>query len=329
MLNCSLKRIAFCALATFSLTVIAQSSPTKPINYPTRTITLIVPFAAGGYNDTCARIIAQKMSESPGWQVIVENRTGAGGIIGATTVAHASPDGYTLGFLSSGPLASNVSLYKTLPYDPVSDFVAIAKTAISPNVLVVNPSVPANNLNDFVAYLKHNPSKINYGTAGNGSSPHVSAVLFESMAGVKMMSVAYRGAGQLNPDLLGGHIQLTFGVLSDVIQYIRAGKLKALAVTSAKRSALLPDVPAMAEFYPGYEVLVWNGFVAPAGTSPDVVSTLNAEVVNAVNSSDVRAKLLQLGVEPQPSTPAEFAAYIKSEIAAFAKLAKLAGVAPQ
>lgn len=317
-----LRRIVLCALTSFSIAASAQSYPAKPV-------TLIVPFAAGGYNDISGRLIAQKMSESLGQQIIVENKTGAAGIIGATAVARAKPDGYTLGFLSGGPLAANVSLYKTLPYDSVNDLVAVARTTIGASVLVVHPSVPANNLSEFVAYLKQNPRKVNYGTSGNGSSPHLSAVLFESMAGVEMVGVPYRGGNQVNVGLLGGQVQMSFSPILEVVPHIQAGKLKALAITSSKRSALLPDVPTIAEFLPGYEVLTWNGIVAPAGTPADIVAKLNAEAIKAVNAPDVREKLLQLGVEPAPSTQAEFAAYIKSEIAGFARLIKLAGVEPQ
>jgi tripartite-type tricarboxylate transporter receptor subunit TctC len=310
------------ALASFALAASAQTFPVKPV-------ALVVPFAAGGNNDVSGRIIAQKMGESLGQQMVVENKAGASGAIGATYVAKAKPDGYTLGFLSSGPLAGNVSLFKSLPYDSTRDFVPVARTTTSPSVLVVHPSVPANNLKELVAYLKANPKKLNYGTSGTGSSPHLSGVLFETMAGVEMTTVPYRGGSQVNIGLLSGDIQASFSPILEVVPHIQAGKLRAIAVTSATRSALLPDVPAIAEMYPGYEVITWNGVVAPAGTPPEVVAKLNAEAVKAVNSPDVKAKLLQLGLEPAPSSSADFGAYIKSEIANFAKMVKLAGVEPQ
>jgi tripartite-type tricarboxylate transporter receptor subunit TctC len=222
-----------------------------------------------------------------------------------------------------------VSLFKSLPYDSTKDFVAIARTTTSPSVLVVHPSVPANTLKEFVAYVKANPGKVNYGTSGTGSSPHLSGVLFESMADVQMTVVPYRGGAQVNTGLLAGEIQASFSPILEVMPHLKAGKLKAIAVTSAKRSALLPDTPAIAEFYAGYEVITWNGFVAPAGTPPDVIAKLNAEAVKAVNAPEVKAKLLALGLEPATSSPAEFAAFIKSEIAGFARLVKLAGVEPQ
>ena len=311
-----------CLLATGAVAAHAQ-------NYPARPITMVVPFAAGGNNDVAGRVIAQKLSENLNRQVVVENRTGASGAIGASFVAHAKPDGYTIGFMSSGPMAANVSLYKSLPYDPVKGFVAVARTTTSPNVLVVNPSVQANSLAELVAWLKQHPGKMNYGTSGNGSSPHLSAVLFESRAGVEMTSVPYRGGNQVNADLLAGRIQASFSPILEVLPYIRAGKLKALGVTSAKRSALLPDVPAIAEQFPGYEIVNWNGVVAPAGTSPEIIAKLSAETIKAIGSPDVKARLLQLGLEPAPLSSADFGTFTKSEIVAFSKLVKLAGVEPQ
>jgi len=313
---------ALCALAAACATVQAQE-------YPSRAVTLIVPFAAGGNNDVSGRIIAQRMGELLGQSVVVENRSGAAGAIGTTAVARAKNDGYTLGFLSSGPLATNTSLYKSLPYDPAKDFSPVARTTTSPGVLVVHPSVPVANLKELVAYLKANPGKMNYGTSGTGSSPHLSAALFESLAGVRMTHVPYKGGNQVNADLLSGQIQLSFSPILEVVPHIQAGKLKAIAVTSAKRSPLLPQVPAIAEAYPGYEVITWNGVVAPAGTPPEVVARLNAAVVDAVNTPEVKAKLLQLGLEAAASSPQEFQAFIQSETANFARLVKLAGVEPQ
>jgi len=313
---------ALCALAAACATAQAQE-------YPSRAVTLIVPFAAGGNNDVSGRIIAQRMGELLGQSVVVENRSGAAGAIGTTAVARAKNDGYTLGFLSSGPLATNTSLYKSLPYDPAKDFSPVARTTTSPSVLVVHPSVPVANLKELVAYLKANPGKMNYGTSGTGSSPHLSAALFESLAGVRMTHVPYKGGNQVNADLLSGQIQLSFSPILEVVPHIQAGKLKAIAVTSAKRSPLLPQVPAIAEAYPGYEVITWNGVVAPAGTPPEVVARLNAAVVDAVNTPEVKAKLLQLGLEAAASSPQEFQAFIQSETANFARLVKLAGVEPQ
>jgi tripartite-type tricarboxylate transporter receptor subunit TctC len=309
-------------LAAFALAAGAETFPSRPI-------TLVVPFGAGGNNDVSGRLIAQKMADDLGQQVMVENKTGAGGAIGAGFVAKARPDGYTLGFLSSGPLASNVSLYKTLPYDSQKDFVPVARTTSSPSVLVVTPAVTAANLGELIAWLKAHPKQFNYGTSGIGSSPHLAGVLFESMAGVQMTPVPYRGGAQVNTALLGGEIQASFSPILEAMPHIQSGKLRAIAVTSATRSALLPDVPAIAERLPGYEVITWNGIVAPAGTPPEVVSRLHASAIKVVNSPDVKSRLLALGLEPAPSSPAEFGDYIRSETASFSKLVKLAGIEPQ
>jgi tripartite-type tricarboxylate transporter receptor subunit TctC len=297
--------------------------------YPSRAITLIVPFAPGGFNDISARIIARKLAENLGRSVIVENRAGAAGAIGASAVARAASDGYTLGFLSSGPLASNVSLYRQLPYDPVKDFAHISRATSTANALVVGPSLTANNLDELVSYLKQNPDKVNYGSSGSGSTPHLSAVLFESMAGVRMTHVPYRGGSQTNVALQSGEIQLAFSPILELMPLIQAGKVRPLAVTSTGRSAQLPEVPALSEKLPGYEVLIWNGLVAPAGTPHAIVDRLNAEVSKVLESADVKANLNELALTPAPMAPEAFTAYVRTEIGAFAKLVKMAGVEPE
>ncbi|ARP80463.1 hypothetical protein CAL12_06175 [Bordetella genomosp. 8] len=317
-----LKRALAGAAAALAFSAAAQPFPARPVS-------IVVPFAAGGNNDVSGRIIAQEMARNLGQAVVVDNKTGAGGAIGATFVAKAKPDGYTLGFLSSGPLAGNASLYKSLPYDAAKDFVPIARTTTSPSVLVVNTSVPANTLDEFIAYVKAHPGKVNYGTSGTGSSPHLAGVLFQKMAAVEMTAVPYRGGSQVNSDLLAGQIQASFSPILEVMPLIQAGKLKAIAVTSAQRSPLLPQVPAIAERLHGYELITWNGLVAPAGTPPDVVERLNAEVVKAVNAPEVKAQLLQLGLEAAPTSSSDFGAYISQETATFARLVKLAGIEPQ
>lgn len=317
-----------CALwgvaAAFALSTAAHAQ-----SFPLRPISLVVPFAAGGNNDVSGRLIAQKVATNLGQSVVVDNKTGAGGAIGATFVAKAKPDGYTLGFLSSGPLASNTSLYKHLPYDALKDFVPIARTTTSPSVLVVNTSIPVNSFDEFVAYTKANPMKVNYGTSGTGSSPHLAGVLFEKMADVQMTAVPYRGGNQVNTDLLAGQIQASFSPILEVVPLIKAGKLKAIAVTSKQRSPLLPKIPAIAEHLPGFEVITWNGIVAPVGTPPEIVERLNAEVVKAVNAPEIKAQLLQLGLEAAPTSSTEFGAYIQEETINFARLVKLAGIKPQ
>ena len=296
--------------------------------WPARSITLVVPFAAGGNNDVSGRIVARKLADLLGQPVVVENKTGAGGTIGSAAVATARPDGYTLGFLSSGPVAAAVSLQKSLPYDPRKDLLPVARVTTSPSVLVVNPAFPAKDLAEFVAYARQNPGKVNYGTAGPGSSPHLAGALFESMAGATMVAVAYRGGAPALADLMGGQIQAVFNPILEVMPQVRAGKLRALAVTTQKRSSLLPDVPALAERYPGYEVLTWNGVFAPPGTPGDVVAKLNEAVRKALADPEVVAKLADLGLEVAFSSPAEFGAYVNEQIESFAKLVRIAKVEP-
>jgi len=296
--------------------------------WPARSITLVVPFAAGGNNDVSGRIVARKLADLLGQPVVVENKTGAGGTIGSAAVATARPDGYTLGFLSSGPVAAAVSLQKSLPYDPRKDLLPVARVTTSPSVLVVNPAFPAKDLAEFVAYAKQNPGKVNYGTAGPGSSPHLAGALFESMAGATMVAVAYRGGAPALADLMGGQIQAVFNPILEVMPQVRAGKLRALAVTTTKRSSLLPDVPALGERYPGYEVLTWNGVFAPPGTPGDVVAKLNEAVRKALTDPEVVAKLADLGLEVAFSSPAEFGAYVNEQIESFAKLVRIAKVEP-
>lgn len=294
-------------------------------SYPTRPITMIVPFAAGGNNDVSGRMLATKLGDILGQPVVVENRTGAGGAIGAGAVANAAPDGYTLGFLSSGPLAANVSISK-LSYDPKTDFTAIARFTVSPSVLVVAPSFPAQTLGAFIAYGKQRPGELNYGTAGQGSSPHLAGALFESMSGVTMMPIAYKGGAPALTDVMGGQIEAVFNPILEVMPQVNAGKLKALAVTTKTRSSLLPDVPAISEQLPGFEVLTWNGLVGPAGLPPAIVEKLNSAVREAIKDPSVLARLKELGLEVAVSSPAEFQAYIDEQIEHFAKLARIAKV---
>lgn len=294
-------------------------------SYPTRPITMIVPFAAGGNNDVSGRILATKLGDILGQPVVVENRTGAGGAIGAGAVANAAPDGYTLGFLSSGPLAANVSISK-LSYDPKNDFTAIARLTISPSVLVVASSFPAQTLEAFIAYGKQKPGKLNYGTAGQGSSPHLAGALFESMSGVTMMPIAYRGGAPALTDVMSGQIEAVFNPILEVMPQVNAGKLKALAVTTKTRSSLLPDVPAISEQLPGFEVLTWNGLVGPAGLPPAIVEKLNTAVREAIKDPEVLARLKELGLEVAVCSPTEFQAYIDEQIEHFAKLARIAKV---
>ena len=297
--------------------------------WPAKPIRLIVGFAAGGSTDVTARIIAQALSDRLGQPVVVENRGGAGGNIGADAVAKAEPDGYTLLMATSSTFAANPNLYKSLPFDVRKDFAPIAVTAFIPNLLVVNPSVPANNVADFIAYLKANPDKLNFASAGNGTSQHLSAELFNSLAGVRMTHVAYRGGAPAVSDLLGGQVQVIFAPLVEVIQQVRAEKLKALGITTARRSPLLPEVPTILESLPGYEVALWNGLLAPANTPPDIIDRINRATIEALRSPEVKAKLAEQGSEPVGNTPAEFKAFIESELVKWRRLVEISGATVQ
>jgi tripartite-type tricarboxylate transporter receptor subunit TctC len=297
--------------------------------WPAKPIRLIVGFAAGGSTDVTARIIAQALSDRLGQPVVVENRGGAGGNIGADAVAKADPDGYTLLMATSSTFAANPNLYKSLPFDVQKDFAPITVTAYIPNLLVVNPSVPANNVADFIAYLKANPDKLNFASAGNGTSQHLSGELFNSLAGVRMTHVAYRGGAPAVSDLLGGQVQVIFAPLVEVIQQVRAEKLKALGITTAKRSPLLPEVPTIKESLPGYEVALWNGLLAPAKTPPDIIDRINRATIEALRSPEVKAKLAEQGSEPVGNTAAEFKVFIESELVKWRRLVEISGATVQ
>ncbi|WP_213770562.1 tripartite tricarboxylate transporter substrate binding protein [Bradyrhizobium sp. dw_78] len=326
LLAVALSVVFFVAAGTETKSAETAKSETK---WPTRPIRIIVPFAAGGSTDVTARVVAQALSERLGQQVFVENRPGAGGNIGAEAVAKADPDGYTLLLTTNGTLAVNPSLYKTLAFDVKKDFAPIALTARIPNVLVVNPSVPGNNVADFIAYAKANPGKLNFGSSGNGTSPHIAGELFNVLAGVNMTHVPYRGGAVALTDLLGGQIQVMFEPLAEVIQQVRAETVKALGVTTVKRSSLLPDVPTIAETLPGYEITAWNGMLAPAATPPDIIARLNRATDDALHSKEVQEKLAEQGSEPVGGTPAEFDAFLDSELIKWKKLVEISGATVQ
>ena len=313
----------------FMLALILLGQAHAQTAWPAKPIRMIVGFAAGGSTDVTARIIAQALSERLGQPVVVENRGGAGGNIGAEAVAKADPDGYTLLMATSSTFAANPNLYKSLPFDVQKDFSPITVTAFIPNLLVVNPSVPANNVADFITYLKANPDKLNFASAGNGTSQHLSGELFNSLAGVRMAHVAYRGGAPAVSDLLGGQVQVIFAPLVEVIQQVRADKLKALGITTAKRSPLLPDVPTILESLPGYEVALWNGLLAPAKTPPAIIDRINRATIEALRSPEVKAKLAEQGSEPVGNTPAEFKAFIESELVKWRRLVEISGATVQ
>ena len=306
-------------LAALAFGAAAQTYPSKPIR-------IVVPFPAGGTTDVLARAVAQKLTESLGQAAVVDNRPGAGGNIGAELVAKAPPDGYTLLMGTVGTHAINPSLYPKMPYDHVKDFVPVILVAGVPNVLVINPSLPVNSVQELIAYAKANPGKLNFASSGNGTSIHLSGELFKTMAGVQMAHVPYKGSAPALQDLVGGQVQLMFDNLPSSLALIKAGKLKALAVTSLTRAAALPDVPTVAESgLPGFEASSWFGLLAPAATPQPVVVTLNTDVAKWLATPEAREKLLAQGANAAGGTPADFARHIAAETAKWQKVVKESG----
>jgi tripartite-type tricarboxylate transporter receptor subunit TctC len=297
----------------------AQSYPTKPIR-------IVVPFPPGGATDILARDVAQKLTEAWGQQVIVDNRPGAGGNIGSELVAKSAPDGYTLEMGTVGTHAINASLYAKMPYDHVKDFVPVILVAGVPNVLVVNPAVPVNSVSELIAYAKANPGKLNFASSGSGTSIHLSGELFKVMAGVEMTHIPYKGSAPALQDLLGGQVQLMFDNLPPSLPQIKAGKLRALAVTTATRAPALPDVPTVAEAgLPGFESSSWFGLLAPAGTPPAIVVKLNAEVARWLATPDAKERLAKQGANAVGGSPEDFEKHIAAETVKWAKVVKDSG----
>ena len=302
-------RAALIAALWFGTTMCAFAA-----DYPTRPIRLIVPFATGGGNDTIARVVGQKLSARLSQQVIVDNRAGAGGVIGAELAARAAPDGYTLFLGGVGSHAINPNLHERLPYDPIKDFAPISLLASAPLILVVHPSVPANSAHELIALARARPGKLNYASNGNGSSSHLAAEMFASMTGIDIVHIPYKGLSPALTDLLGGQVQLMFSSVVAILPHVQSGKLRALAVSGAKRLSLMPDLPTIAEAgVPGYQTSSWYGILAPAGTPRDIVSRLNAEIVKTLAEPDVRKALASEGADPVGNSPEEFAIYIQAE----------------
>jgi len=315
-----LVRIAALALVALAPAIsLAQGYPTKPVR-------LVVPFPAAGTTDILARAAAQKLSETWNQQVIVDNRPGAGGNIGSELVAKAPHDGYTLLMGTVGTHAINASLYPKMPYDNVKDFAPIILVAGVPNVLVVNPSLPVNSVQELIAYAKANPGKLNFASSGSGTSIHLSGELFKTMTGVQMTHVPYKGSAPALTDLMGGSVQLMFDNLPSSLAFIKAGKLRALAVTSATRSPALPDVPTVAESgVPGFEASSWFGLLAPAGTPNDIILKVNADTQRWLASPDAKEKLQAQGAAAAGGTPEDFAKHIQAETAKWARVVKESG----
>jgi tripartite-type tricarboxylate transporter receptor subunit TctC len=315
-------------LLALLLLTLAWGGSAGAVDYPTRPIHFIVSFAAGGPNDTIARLLGQYLSEQLGQPVVVEDRAGAGGNVGMQFVLSAPPDGYTIGFVAPNN-AINATLYENIPFDFVHDSTPIAGTMKLANVLDANLNFPAKNIAELIAMAKASPGKINFGSGGVGTSPHMSGELLEAMTGIKLTHVAYRGTALGMADLLGGQIPLMFDNLPGSIQQIQAGKIRALGVTTAKRVDTLPDVPTIGETVPGYEVFVWYGICAPKGVPPEIVDKLSAAVNAALADPKLKERFHELGGEAMPMGPADFGKLVADETAKWAKVVKFAGVKVQ
>jgi tripartite-type tricarboxylate transporter receptor subunit TctC len=306
---------------------LALAGPAKAQDYPSKPIRLVVPFAAGGATDVLARLVGERLTASLGQQVVVDNRPGAGGNIGSDIVARAEPDGYTILMGAVGTHAINPSLYPKMPYDPVKDFAPVTLVASVPNVLVVNPEVPAKSVQELIDLAKAKPGELNFASSGNGTSIHLSGELFKAMTGTDIVHVPYKGSGPAVTDLLGGQVQMMFDNMPSSLPHVKAGKLRALGVTSAKRSPALPEVPTIAEAgVPGYDATSWFGILAPAGTPEPVVTRLQGAIVQALGEPEMRQRMADLGAEPVGDTPAEFGQFITAELAKWAKVVNDAGV---
>jgi tripartite-type tricarboxylate transporter receptor subunit TctC len=312
---------AIAACASQSATSFAQAQ-----TYPARPVTLIIPFAPGGSTSIVGRAIADKMSESLGEKVIVDNRAGAGGTVGTRAVARSAPDGYTIGLGYTGTLAIGPSLYAKAGYDPRKDFAPIGLIGNSPNSLVVHPSFPANTLAELIAYAKDNPGKVNFGSAGAGTASHITGEYFGRAAGITLVHVPYKGTGPALVDLIGGHIPMAFAPIPATHANIAGGQLRGLAVTSLTRTSLLPAVPTVAESgLPGFDASLYYGLIAPAGTPRPIIDRLNKELRAALASEDVRKRLLQDGTEPTPGSPEDYAAFIDQDETKWAQIVKVSG----
>ncbi|HXZ54917.1 MAG TPA: tripartite tricarboxylate transporter substrate binding protein [Burkholderiales bacterium] len=315
-------RIAGAALAaSLSAGVLAQAG-----DFPGKPVRFIVGFTPGGPSDIIARALGQKLSEAWAQQVVIENRPGAGGNVAAEFVAKSAPDGYTWLLGNNSILATNQSLYRTLAYDPVRDFAPVGLVAIQPNILVVNPAVPAATVTELIALAKANPGRLNYASSGSGAAAHLAGELFKTMVGVDIVHVPYKGAQQALTDVVAGRAQLMFATSASAIPFIKAGRLRALAVTTSHRSATVPDLPTLSEAgVPGFEAITWHGVVVPRATPAQLVERLNADIVRALGARDLRERLESLGAELAPGSPRDFADYIAGEIPKWAKVVKDSG----
>jgi tripartite-type tricarboxylate transporter receptor subunit TctC len=300
---------------------------TRADDYPSRPIRLVVPYAAGGGADSVARIIAKRVSETIGQTIVIENRGGAGSIIGTELVNRSDPDGYTLLLGQSGPISINPAVYKKLPYDPLKDFAPVTMTTAYPYIMVVNPALGVKTLQEFVALARSKPGELNYGTTGVGAANHLVTELFDSKAGIRMTHIPYRGTALAVTDLIAGQVQVVFADPISALQHISAGTLLALAVTSKERSPVAPQVPTVSESgYPGFDAIAWHGILAPANTPPAIINRLNSEIVQALQDPETRALLEKQAMQTVGNSPQAFASFIKQDIAIWKEVADQAKV---
>jgi len=318
----------FLKLAAVVAAAAAVPQFASALDYPTRPVRIIAGFAAGGGVDVTARLIGQWLTDRLGQSFVIENRPGAGGNIGTEAVVNAAPDGYTL-LLATVPNAVNASLYEKLNFNFIRDIVPVAGVIRVPMVILLNPSVPAATVAEFISYAKANPDKVNMASAGNGSAPHMAGELFKMMAGVNLVHVPYRGQGPALTDLLGGQVQVLFAATPGTTEYITTGKLRALAVTSASRAEMLPELRTVAEFVPGYEASQWYGIGVPRNTPVEIVDKLNKEINAAIADPAMKARFAAIGGEPLPGSPAEFGKLISEETEKWGGVVRAAGIKPE
>ncbi|HEX3171354.1 MAG TPA: tripartite tricarboxylate transporter substrate binding protein [Burkholderiales bacterium] len=320
-----MKKIA--GMALVAITSLAPAAFAADANYPNKSIRIIVPFPPGGIADVMSRVFGQKFTDAWNQPVVVENRTGAGGNIGAEVVAKSPPDGYTLVMGTIGTHAVNVSLFSKLPYDPVKDFAPVALVVEADGLLVLHPSVPVKTVKDLIALARARPGQLVYASAGNGTAGHLSGELFKTMSKTDLVHIPYKGNVPALTDVVGGQTSMLFATMPTAMPLARAGRLHALAVTGAQRNPAAPEVPAIAETLPGFEVTNWIGIFAPAGTSPEIVAKLNAEIMRIMKLPEVQARLVTEGAKSRVNTPAEFGTFQKTEMAKWGKLIREARIA--
>lgn len=320
----SMRRWLFVA-AGFSLFTLSAAAVSAEAAYPAKPIRFIVPFPPGGNADAIARPLADKLNERWGQQVVIDNRGGAGGIIGETLAAQAVPDGYTLLYVSISH-AVHRSLHKKLPYDPVKDFEPVVLAVSVPNMLVVHQGVAARTVPELIELAKSRPGQLNYGSSGNGTSQHLAGELFKRRAGVDIVRIAYKGSALAGVDFLAGRIEMMFDVITNCVRYVATGRVRALGITSIKRSSLFPNVPSISEFVPDYELTGWQGILVPARTPPAIVKKLNDTLVDILRSKEIRDKFASIGAEPIANTPQEFKTLIAKEMAKWEQILKQAGI---